>query len=188
MEIKISSSLRKGFRLGYAKKRKKKNWWKSYESGSVSALSAWPGTSIWMKHERSLISVIHGLFTNSWNDVSVVDIGEREIERERTKIVCVTKRNNRKKNNKAVHFFSNSQDPCQNSSAIRPTLGQFPWITLMDKWILQYILCNTNVRPSRCFIQNRHHVKLFSPEPSQLKRPTFVLWSKMITSYGKFFI
>lgn len=25
---------------------------------------------MWMKHERSLISVMHGEFTNSWNDVS----------------------------------------------------------------------------------------------------------------------
>lgn len=46
--------------------------WMTYESGSLSALSAWPGTSMWMKHERSFISVIHGLFTNSWNDVSTL--------------------------------------------------------------------------------------------------------------------
>ena len=43
---------------------------KTYDSGSLSALSAWPGTSMWMKQLRSLISVMHGLFTNSWNDVS----------------------------------------------------------------------------------------------------------------------
>lgn len=42
----------------------------THESGNLSALSAWPGTSIWMKQERSLISVMHGLFTNSWNDAS----------------------------------------------------------------------------------------------------------------------
>lgn len=42
----------------------------TYVSGSLSALSAWPGTSMWMKHERSFISIMHGLFTNSWNDVS----------------------------------------------------------------------------------------------------------------------
>lgn len=44
----------------------------NYESGSVSALSACPGTSIWMKHDLSFISVIQGEFTNSWNDVSII--------------------------------------------------------------------------------------------------------------------
>lgn len=41
----------------------------NYESGRMSALSACPDTSTWMKHDRSLISVIHGLFTNSWNEL-----------------------------------------------------------------------------------------------------------------------
>lgn len=68
-----------GFKVSRKRKTKPKwliNWSAqerrktAHESGSVSALSAWPGTSIWMKHERSLISVMHGLFTNSWNDVS----------------------------------------------------------------------------------------------------------------------
>lgn len=42
-----------------------------YLSGSVWALSACPGISTWMKHDRSLISVMHGEFTNSWNDESI---------------------------------------------------------------------------------------------------------------------
>lgn len=42
----------------------------TYESGKVSALSACPGASTWIKHERSLISVIQGLLTKSWNDES----------------------------------------------------------------------------------------------------------------------
>lgn len=36
-----------------------------YLSGRACALSAWPGTSTWMKHDRSFISDMHGLFTNS---------------------------------------------------------------------------------------------------------------------------
>lgn len=44
-------------------------FFQTYESGRLSALSACPDTSMWMKHERSLISVIHGLFTNSWNEL-----------------------------------------------------------------------------------------------------------------------
>lgn len=43
---------------------------KTYESGNVCALSPWPGTSTWIKHDRSLISDIHGLLTNSWNEAS----------------------------------------------------------------------------------------------------------------------
>lgn len=43
----------------------------TYFSGSGPALSACPGTSTWMKHERSLISDIDGLLTKSWNDASL---------------------------------------------------------------------------------------------------------------------
>lgn len=43
----------------------------SHSSESAAALSACPGTSMWMKHERSLISVMHGLLTKSWNDESI---------------------------------------------------------------------------------------------------------------------
>lgn len=42
----------------------------TYESDKFSALSACPGASTWIKHERSLISVIQGLLTKSWNDES----------------------------------------------------------------------------------------------------------------------
>lgn len=43
----------------------------TYLSGSAAALSACPGTSTWMKQERSFISDMLGLFTKSWNDASV---------------------------------------------------------------------------------------------------------------------
>jgi len=45
---------------------------KTYESGRVSALSSWPGTSIWINIDLSLISLIHGWLTKFSNDISIV--------------------------------------------------------------------------------------------------------------------
>ena len=44
----------------------------TYLSGRFGALSSWPGTSMWMKIDLSLISLIQGWFTKSWNDESEI--------------------------------------------------------------------------------------------------------------------
>lgn len=56
--------------IEWRQEKKQKTKISSHLSGSLSAFSSWPGTSMCMKQERSLISVMHGLFTNSWNELS----------------------------------------------------------------------------------------------------------------------
>jgi hypothetical protein len=41
-------------------------------SGRSEALSSWPGASMWMKIDLSLISHMQGWFTKSWNDESEI--------------------------------------------------------------------------------------------------------------------
>lgn len=85
---------------------RRKPIWFSYLSGNACALSAWPGTSTWMKHERSLISIMHGLFTNSWNDESNRINSDTSIKRQENKMKTKLRQSQEGRFERSVLFIS----------------------------------------------------------------------------------